>query len=161
MGDEPRRATAAATDVIVREIRVRARPEAIWAFLVEPENLKRWKGVEVELDVRPGGVRRVDIHGGRDIATGEHVVVEPYGRLVFTWGWEGNEQLPPGSSTVEVTLTPDGDETVVLLEHRDLPTPQDRAMHGAGWCTAWPSRRRAVAVAGGDPDPDHFMDRAQ
>jgi uncharacterized protein YndB with AHSA1/START domain len=43
---------------------------------------------------------------------------------VFTWGWEGDEEVPPGPSTVEVTLTPDGDATVLHLVHRDLPAGQ-------------------------------------
>src|SRR5436190_20092200 len=32
------------------------------------------------------------------IVVGEYVLVEPPMRVVFTWGWEGNPDLPPGSS---------------------------------------------------------------
>jgi uncharacterized protein YndB with AHSA1/START domain len=60
-------------------------------------------------------------------------VVEPPSRLVFTWGWEGDGDLPPGSSTVEITLIPDGDDTLVRLRHTGLPTQESRTLHAAGW----------------------------
>ena len=40
-------------------------------------------------------------------ARGTFVELVPHSRIVFTFGWEGDDQpVPPGSSTVEVTLTP-------------------------------------------------------
>jgi uncharacterized protein YndB with AHSA1/START domain len=80
------------------------------------------------------------------------VVVEPPTRLVFTWGWEGADEMPPGSTTVEVRLTPDGDATIVRLTHRDLPTPEQVESHAAGWGHFL--ARLAVAATGGDPGPD-------
>lgn len=156
MTNEPRpTAPSTADDVVVREVRIRARPETIWEFFVDPEKVVRWKGVDAQIEARPGGARRIDIHGGRDIAAGEHVILEPPRRLVFTWGWEGDEQVPPGSSTVEVTLTADGDETVVRLEHRDLPSADQREKHAMGWDHYL--GRLGVAATGGDPGPDEMM----
>ena len=40
--------------------------------------------------------------------------------------------LPEGSSTVEINLTADGQETIVDLTHRDLPV-EERAQHKEGW----------------------------
>ena len=55
----------------------------------------------------------VAVHGPH-IARGEYVEVDPPSRVVFTWGWEDQETaVPPGSSTVEITLTPDGEGTKV------------------------------------------------
>ena len=66
----------------------------------------RWKGVSADLDPRPGGVYRVDMNG-RDVAKGEYLEVVPHSRVVFTWGWEGEESaVPPGSTTVEITPLP-------------------------------------------------------
>lgn len=156
MTSDPRPTTpTTADDVVVREIRIRARPETVWEFFVDPEKVTQWKGVSAQIDARPGGVRRIDVHGDRDIAVGEHVLLEPFRRLVFTWGWEGNDQLPPGSSTVEVTLTPDGEETIVRLEHRDLPNAEQRAQHAIGWEHFL--GRLAIAAMGGDPGPDEMM----
>src|SRR5438552_3439431 len=97
---------------IRREVRVAAKPETIFALLTDPAKYIRWKGKVAELDARPGGVYRVQFNS-RDIARGSYVEVIPYRRVVFTWGWEGGKEgsspVPPGSSTVEITLTPDGD----------------------------------------------------
>ena len=67
----------------------------------------------------PGGTFSLDVRGNP--ARGEYVEVDPPHRVVFTWGIEGRGDFPPGSSTVEVVLQADGDETVVTLTHRDLP----------------------------------------
>jgi hypothetical protein len=63
---------------------------------------------------------------------GEYVVVDPL-PLIFTWGWEDSSELPPGSSTVEITLIPDGDGTLIRLRHTGLPSEESRALHAAGW----------------------------
>jgi len=115
-----------------------------------PGRPSRRKGASAKLDPRPGGIYRVDV-SGRDIAVGEYVEVDPPRRVVFTWGWEGNEHVPPGSSTVEVTLTADGDGTIVRLVHRGLPEGEGPG-HAEGWEHFLP--RLEMAAAGGDPGPD-------
>ena len=60
-------------------------------------------------------------------------------------------KVPPGSSTVEVTLTPDGDATVLHLVHRDLPAGQG-PRHMEGWEHFVP--RLVEAATGRDPGPD-------
>ena len=82
---------------------------------------------------------------------GEFVEIDPPQRVVFTWGWEGDEEVPPGSSTVEVTLTRDGDATVLHRVQRDLPAGQG-ARHMEGWEHFVP--RLVEAAAGRDPGPD-------
>ena len=142
---------AASNDQVEREVRIAARPETIFPFLIEPEKMMRWKGTSAELDPRPGGIYRVNVTG-RDIARGEYVEVTPHSRVVFTWGWEAeNNPVPPGSSTVEITLTPDGDGTIVRLRHFDLPA-ETQEQHGQGWDHYM--ERLAIAGAGGDPGPD-------
>ena len=73
-------------------------------------------------------------------------------KVVFTFGWEqeGNP-IPPGSTTVEITLHPEGDKTRVRLVHRGLP---DDAVsdHGEGWDHYL--GRLAIAATGGDAGPD-------
>ena len=105
---------------IEREIRIAARPETVFAFFTDPDKMKRWKGMSATLDPQPGGIFRIDING-QDVARGQYLEVVPYNRLVVTWGWEGQEQLPPGSSTVEISLASEGDETILRLRHLGLP----------------------------------------
>lgn len=89
---------------------------------------------------------------GRAVVEGVYLVVEPPHRIVFTWGWVGNAEVPPGSTTVEVTFTPDGDETIVRLAHRGLPTQSSCDEHAAGWQHYL--GRVVIAASGGDPGQD-------
>ena len=141
---------AEGTEVITHEVRIEARPETVFAFLTDSNKMTRWKSRSARLDPRPGGVYRVDLNG-RDVVVGEFVELDPPRRVVFTWGWEGSDKVPPGSSTVEITLTPDGDATVLRLVHRDLPVGEG-AGHEEGWNHFL--QRLAIAAAGGDPGPD-------
>ncbi len=139
---------------IIREIRIAASPEIVFPFFTDPTKIVRWKGKQATLDPRPGGIYRVDVTG-KHIARGAYVEVVPNRRVVFTWGWEGEENaVPPGSSTVEVTLIPDGDGTIVRLVHRDLPR-EAREPHTHGW--EHYLDRLAVAAAGRDPGPDPWV----
>ncbi len=135
---------------VTSEVRIDAAPEAIFPFLIDPEKIVRWKGTEARLEAVPGGEYRVQVTGANR-AVGEYVEVDPPRRVVFTWGWEGDEQLPPGSSTVEIELIPDGDGTIVRLTHSGLPEGTDAAQL-EGWKHFLP--RLAIAASGGDPGPD-------
>jgi len=89
-------------------------------------------GVEAQLDPRPGGKFRIDADG-RNVATGEYKEVDPPNRLVMTWGWESDESVPPGSTTVVITLTAEGSGTLLRLRHLGLPTADSREQHIGGW----------------------------
>lgn len=149
--------TPTETDAIEHEVRIHAQPETIFPFLTDPDLFARWSGVAT-LDPQPGGIFRVAIDGS-NIARGEYLIVEPPHRVVFTWGWEADgNPVPPGSSTVEVTLSPDGEHTVVRLVHRDLPSKESADAHGAGW--EHYLERLRIAAAGDDPGPDPWARRA-
>lgn len=137
-------------DAVVVEVVVEAEPATIFEFFTDPEKMVRWKGTSAELDPRPGGVYRVDVNA-QALARGHYVELDPPKRVVFTWGWEGDQTVPPGSSTVEVTLEPRGAATLVRLVHTGLP-PDKRALHREGWDHF--TSRLTVAAAGGDPGPD-------
>jgi uncharacterized protein YndB with AHSA1/START domain len=139
-------------DAVACEIRIAARPETVFAFFTDAEKMLRWKGTTAELDPRPGGVYAVNVNG-RDRMRGTYVELVPHSRIVFTWGWEDPElHIPPGATTVEVTLTPDGDGTHVRLVHRGLASAELRATHREGWQHYL--ARLSVAAAGGDPGKD-------
>jgi uncharacterized protein YndB with AHSA1/START domain len=136
---------------LIREIVIEARPETIWPFLTEPDKHVQWNGTAADIDPRPGGIYRV-LMAGQAQAAGEYVEIVAQEKVVFTFGWEqdGNPILP-GSTTVEITLHPEGDKTRVRLVHRGLP---DDAVtdHTGGW--EHYLARLATAAAGGTVGPD-------
>jgi uncharacterized protein YndB with AHSA1/START domain len=129
--------------------RIAAPRETVFEFLVDPEMMLRWMGTEVELEPEPGGKFWLK-PTGTDIASGTYVEVDPPNRVVFTWGWEGSSEVPPGSSTVTITLTTDGDDTVVDLVHAGLPGGSDDE-HSKGW--TYFVGRLVIVAAGGEVDP--------
>jgi uncharacterized protein YndB with AHSA1/START domain len=139
-------------EAVVQEIRIDARPETVFSFLVDPEKLLYWKGTACQLDPRPGGIYRCVVNP-KNTARGEFVEVVPHRRVVITWGWEEpDHNLAPGASRVEFDLEPDGDGTLLRLTHSGLPTAAQREQHFAGWSHFLP--RLATVAAGGDPGLD-------
>lgn len=132
------------------ERRVAAPPETVYAYLTDARLWARWQGASALLDPRPGGAYQMRMRSGLE-AGGHFVELVPHRRVVFTWGWVGHPGLPPGSSTVEIDLIPDGGATVLQLVHRDLPA-DEVANHTTGWQHYLP--RLALAAEGGDPGPD-------
>jgi len=118
------------TDAYTTSIRVEARPDEVFPYLTDARLMVCWMGDWADLAAEPGGAFAVNIEGTP--VRGEYRVVEPPTRVVMTWGVPGSDVIPAGSSTVEITLAPDGDGTVVQLVHRDLP-PDEVAKHGVGW----------------------------
>ena len=133
------------------ETRVRARPETVFAFFTDAALYRRWQGDDAELDPRPGGVYRVRMPG-HAVVEGTYLVIEPPHRIIFTWGWVGNADIPSGSTTVEVTFALEGEETVVRLVHRGLPSAPIRDQHAGGWQHYL--ARLTAAAGGGDAGPD-------
>ena len=150
-------ATAETTSV-ERTISIAARPETVWEFLVDPEKATRWMGTSATIEARPGGEYRCEVLPGH-IARGQYVELDPPRRLVFTWGWEkgGGEDsvVRPGSSTIEIELTPEGEGTRLRFVHRDLPSAEAAESHGHGWDHYLP--RLAIAASGGDPGEDPWL----
>jgi uncharacterized protein YndB with AHSA1/START domain len=123
---------------IVREIHIRATPETVFEFFTDPRKLTRWLATEATLDPKPGGIchqehAREDGSGGSYHMRGEFLEVSSPERVVFTWGFtDPDVGVPPGSSVVDVTLTPDAGGTRLRLEHRDLPVAAIES-HAGGW----------------------------
>ena len=136
---------------IVREVRIAASPETVFPYFTDADKLVVWKAAGAELDARPGGVFRMDVTGRGDVARGQYVELDPPRRMVFTWEWEQGAATQPARSVVEVTLSPDGDGTLLRLVHRGVPE-EIRRGSAAGW--AHYLARLALAAGGHDPGPD-------
>jgi uncharacterized protein YndB with AHSA1/START domain len=139
---------------VTRELLIDASPETVWEFLVDPEKIVRWKGMNAVLELWAGGVYRVEVLPA-NVVVGEVVECDPPRRLVHTWGWEGSEDVPPGSTTIEYELSPEGSGTRLLFTHRDLPSSVEAEKHTHGWDHYLP--RLAVVAAGGDAGADPWI----
>lgn len=149
----------AATDTTVyeRTLAIDASPETVWEFLVDPEKLMRWKGINADLETQPGGIFRCEVIPGH-IARGEYVEIDKPNKLVFTWGWDGSEDVPPGSSTIEIELASAGEGTSLRFVHKDLPNAEAIASHAHGWDHYLP--RLETAAGGGNPGEDPWVTQA-
>lgn len=133
------------------ERRINAPTTTVFSYFTDSSLYSRWMGVEAQIDARPGGIYRVLVPQGTH-ARGTFSEVDPPNRLVFTWGWEGSVEVPPGSSRVEITLTPDGDGTILRLVHSGLPNAGSISGHTEGWERYLD--RLGTVTAGGDPGAD-------
>lgn len=141
------------TDVNVVEVslHIAAPPGVVFSYFTDPERYTQWMGGEASLEPKPGGVYRVKMRDGVE-ASGEFVEVDPPHRIVFTWGWNHDHAVAPGSSRVEVTLESEGDGTRVVLQHHGLPDQAQRAHHRLGWELYLD--RLVSRATGQDPGPD-------
>src|SRR5215470_12862817 len=138
--------------VVRREQHIPASPATVFALLTDPEKILRWMGTEAQVDPQPGGLYLVNVTGAR-FARGSFREVVPVHRLAYSFGWDGSEAVPPGSSLVEIDLIdeqPDG--TLLRLTHTGLPNAEQCAGHAEGW--AHYLGRLAEVAAGRDPGPD-------
>ena len=137
----------ARTGVVEREVVVEAPPELVYRYFTENRKILLWSAVEVSFDPRPGGKIRQAITE-EWIMVGETLEVDPPHRLVYSWGWEGDPVMPPGSSRVEVTFTAIPEGTRLRVVHSAIPVEQVPS-HERGWDDHLPL---LVDAAGGDPE---------
>lgn len=143
------------SEALHQEMTVDTDPATLFAFFTDPERLVRWMGVAAEVEPQPGGIMLLEVHPGR-VARGEFTEVIPVSRLAYTFGWEGREKVPPGSSLIEVDLIPKNGATLIRFTHTGLP-PEEVAPHREGWIHYL--GRLAIVATGGDPGPDPWLQR--
>jgi uncharacterized protein YndB with AHSA1/START domain len=139
------------TDVLEVTVHMAAQPDTIFPFFTDPVRYAQWMGTDVELEAKPGGLYRVRMREGVEVS-GAFEEVEPPHRLVFTWGWDGDPAVPPGSTRVEVTLTAESGGTRVTLRHHGLPTAEQVEHHTMGW--EMYLGRLNLVLQGADPGSD-------
>ena len=137
--------------LVDRTLDVNAPADLLYELLTNAEHLVRWMAASAEVDARVGGAI-LWTHANGDTCRGEFVELVPARRIVFTYGWErADVGVPPGSTTVEITLEPMGNGTQLRLVHRGLAGPMADA-HAGGWSN-YLGRLAAVAERR-DPGPD-------
>ena len=97
----------------------------LWSALTDPARLARWLG-KIEGDLHVGGEFHRYFYASGAEGTGRIEVCEPPRRLLLTM-----DPGEPKAQVIEVTLTADGDQTVLVAEERGMPLGL-LAAYGAG-----------------------------
>jgi uncharacterized protein YndB with AHSA1/START domain len=111
-------------------ILIDAEPAVVFDYFTDARALASWMGDDAFVEPFPGG--RFTIFFGPRAVEGHYVAVEPPHRLVITWGWSGDPDFAPGTSTLEVTLAAERGGTLVSIVHSGLPD-KERERHRDGW----------------------------
>jgi uncharacterized protein YndB with AHSA1/START domain len=136
--------------VVQRETHIAAPRASVFAFLTDPDKIVQWMGTEATTEVHPGGLYLLKGVGSN--ARGAFREVVPVHRLAYSFGWEGGEEVPPGSSLIEIDLIEQDGGTLLRMTHSGLPNVAQQASHAKGW--AHYLDRLTKAAAGRDPGPD-------
>lgn len=111
-------------------IHIEAEPADVFDYFTRPEALVSWMGDRAVLDPRPDG--EFTLYFDDRCVQGRYVEVDRPRRLVITWGRSGSRQMPPFSSTLEVSFTAEAGGTRVTIIHHGLPA-SEAARHALGW----------------------------
>jgi uncharacterized protein YndB with AHSA1/START domain len=131
-----RLASADGKGVVRMEDRYDTDVHDLWSAITEPARLARWYG-QVEGDLRPGGELRIYLASSDLESTGRVEACEPPRRLRVTTretdeSYLKGQGVPPFDSSIEVTLTADGDQAILVIEVRGMPLDAI-PFFGAGW----------------------------
>jgi uncharacterized protein YndB with AHSA1/START domain len=121
------------SDRVRMERTFQASAQEVFDAWTSVEVLKRWWHAEhewetphAEVDLRLGGAIRLIMRNPEDGAEyggrGEFVTIEAPRRLVFTWGWDYEDESK--RQLIEVELIEHGDSTTVVLTHSGLPATE-------------------------------------
>ena len=114
-------------------VEIDAPPEIVYSLWTTADGLARWWGRALAVEPTPGGPIHIDL--GRAVMIGEFITIERPHRVVFSFGWSTptpDGDLPPSSTTVEVTIQATSTGSRLTLRHHGLPR-KNRASHAHGW----------------------------
>src|ERR1043165_7924498 len=106
--------------VVQRETQIAAPRASVFAFLTDPEKIVQWMGSEAVTEMHPGGLYLLK---GVGSATGRGTFREvvPVHRLAYSFGWEGNDAVPPGSGLMQIDLIEQVGGSLLGMPHSGFP----------------------------------------
>jgi len=137
--------------VVRKEVQIAAPPATVFAFLTDPEKILRWMGTDARTETHPGGLYLLEGISG-NTARGTFREVVPVHRLAYSFGWDENKDVPPGSGLIEIDLVERDGGTLLRMTHSGLPNAVEQANHEKGWIHYL--GRLASAASGRDPGAD-------
>jgi uncharacterized protein YndB with AHSA1/START domain len=114
-----------------RTVLIHANPQTVFRFFTDSTRWGRWWGAGSTIDPRPGGRVLIRYPNGVQ-ASGEVIDLVESERIVFSFGYESGNPIPPGGSRVTIRLEADKSGTRLELVHR-FPDVSSRDLHVQGW----------------------------
>jgi len=135
-----------------------APPRIVYQMWTDPEHMKNWMGprgftaCHMSGEIRPGGTWRSCLHqddGSRDLWQGGvyREIVENE-RLVFTFGWEGENGERGPETLVTVTFTPYQGKTKMIFHQAIFDSVENRDGHRGGWNSSFDRLEEYLAAPG-------------
>jgi uncharacterized protein YndB with AHSA1/START domain len=104
-----------------------------------------WQTPTAEVDLRVGGTIRIvmrdPVGGAESGATGEYMVVDPPRRLVFTWVWDDQPDLP---QLIELEFAEHDGRTTVRMTNSSIPTDERAESQDRGWNVCFDNLERLL-----------------
>src|SRR5215813_10560333 len=95
---QPREEPMTDAFLVRRETQIAAPPATVFAYLTDPQKILSWMGLEANTQAQPGGLYLVKGVGQRSrTARGAFREVVPVHRLAYSFGWDDDADVPPGS----------------------------------------------------------------
>lgn len=121
----------ALTHRLDRSLVVRATRDTVFQYFTDTPRWASWWGAGSTIDARPGG-RMVIRHANGVEVSGEVLEIRSPERIVFTYGYANQPQIPPGSSRVTIRLDSHPQGTLLQLTH-EFADVAPRDEHVQGW----------------------------
>lgn len=125
-------------------------PEKVWQAWTDPKLVKSWFGsdpngtvLDASLDVRPGGAFEVNFQnadGTQFTSIGEYKEIEPYQKLVFSWGWKDR---PDVIESISIVFQAEQNGTTMFFEHANID-PTTTHGYENGWKSTFEKLERTL-----------------
>jgi uncharacterized protein YndB with AHSA1/START domain len=106
-----------------------------------------WQTPTAEVDLRVGGAIRIvmrdPVGRAESGATGEYTVVDPPRRLVFTWVWDDQPDLP---QLIELEFSERDGTTTVRMTNSSIPSDERVESQDRGWNVCFDNLERLLVA---------------
>lgn len=130
------------------------RREKVWRAWTDPQALSAWFGpggpnsvTQADIDLREGGRYTIAFRtpdGAQHRVSGLYLVVQPPGRLVFSWSWQST---PERVSRVSLVLREVQEGCELEFLHEQFFDQVARDNHQRGWAATFDKLDAFLAVA--------------